>query len=426
MNETRYRPINVFAVMFFAVLFGLFISYVNVSFLSYLSILTIGLLFSCYLSFMFRQPSIVIKIILFSLSVRVVLFIILKIHSYQSGLDGFFPGDVDALTYHFDAVKALNAYSWYEALQGNLNYTKFVAFLYDMLLIDMNIPQLINIAGSVLCIPLLFELGNRVAGKKAGMTAAIIWSLFPSAMFWSVSLLKDSFVVLGAILSCFLILSFEKQKIKMMEMILGLSGVILIGFMRPQFILAVAIPIIVLIGLQFLKGQGTFLRSLILIIAAAALIIPSASGDIIAEHLDQSTSEEGVEHINEVALDGGSGIELVTHFPPWIRWAVQYPFSLFAPFPWQWFSFSQGLYLLSAVEMIFLYCIYYLIWKNRKEIIQSQSGKLIVWYSLSLYLAVSFSLPNIGSIYRYRLAAVALLLPLVFITKKQESRKKIE
>ncbi len=63
--------------------------------------------------------------------------ILLKIYSYEVGLDGFYPGDVDAYSYHQDALDAIRSHSWIQALEGNLAYTFFVAFLYSIFGPDM-------------------------------------------------------------------------------------------------------------------------------------------------------------------------------------------------------------------------------------------------------------------------------------------------
>jgi len=397
-----------------AMIVGFVISISHLSVLIYVCIVLLTVLLSIFLSTLFGHPKVVVHIILLALSLRIILLIAMKIYSYQNGLDGFFPGDVDALTYHGDAVKALATHSWIEALRGNLSYTIFVAFLYNLFGVDMNIPQLVNLGASVIIIPLLYEMGSRVGGKKFGLAAALLWSLFPSAIFWSISLLKDAFVVLGMVFASFFVFAMSKRSLNIVDVLIGLSGVVIISYMRPQFLLAISIPILIFMVFQFFKGRGRFFRNMVFIVAAATIFSVTSAGDIISDTFDDSTSEEGVERISEIALDGGSGIPIVTQFSPEIRWLVQLPFSIFAPFPWQWFSFSQGLYILSALEMICWYILYYTIWKNRKEILANQYGKMILMYAGSIFLAVSFSLPNIGSIYRYRLAAMAILLPLIF------------
>ncbi|TDL32514.1 hypothetical protein E2R51_07435 [Jeotgalibacillus sp. S-D1] len=408
-----------------AILLGLIVSFSNPSVLIYSVIVLFSALLAISLSTFFQHPTVLIKIILAAISVRLILLIGLKIYSYQNGLDGFFPGDVDALSYHGDAVKALATHSWFDALRGNLSYTIFVGFLYNLFGIDMNIPQLINLGASVIIVPLLYEIGDRVGGKKFGLAAVLLWTLFPSAIFWSISLLKDAFVVLGMVLASFLVISLSKRSVRLSDLIIGASGVALISYMRPQFLLAIAIPIVLYMAFQFLKGRGRFVRNLVIFVVAIGIFSASAAGDIVVETFGNSTSEEGVDRINEIALEGGSGIHIVTLFPAEIRWLIQLPFSIFAPFPWQWLSFSQGIYVLSALEMLCWYFLYYFIWKNRKEIFSSSTGKIIFFYASSIFLAVSFSLPNIGSIYRYRLAAMAILLPLIFY-KKGDKKKKVD
>ena len=75
----------------------------------------------------------------------------------------------------------------------------------------MNIPQLFNLGSSVLIVPLIYKLGNRVGGKNAGIAAAILWSLYPSSILWSISLLKDMFITLGMVLFLFLVLGISER-----------------------------------------------------------------------------------------------------------------------------------------------------------------------------------------------------------------------
>lgn len=396
-----------------AVAIGALISLQDVTISLYTGIVLVFFALAFLLSAFFQQPKIVMRIVLFGLTVRVLMMLVLKLYSYSTGLDGFFPGDVDAYAYHGDALAAIQSNSWLQALEGNLSYTVFVAFLYSLFGPDMNVPQLINAGASLLLIPLLYELGNRAGGRRAGVAAAFLWSVFPSATFWSVSLLKDGFVVLGMILAAFFILGLNRNNIRVHEALLGLSGVIMIGFLRPQFLLAVALPVVFIVVRQLIKGRHHFLRNTLILVICAGFAAATTAGDIISEALTDSTSAEEVESTDEIALEGGSGIPLVTMFPPEVRWIVQFPFSVFAPFPWQWFSVSQGLYILSGAEMMVWYALYFSMWRRRRELLAGSDSKILLLYALAIFLAVSFSLPNIGSIYRYRLAALAVLLPLV-------------
>jgi hypothetical protein len=407
-----------------AVSLGIFLSFNNFIVNIYLIIVLLSFSIAIALSGLFKHPKSVIKIIFIAISVRIIIMIFLKIYSFDNGLGGFFPGDVDALVYHGDALDAIRTHSWIKALEGNLEYTYFVAFLYNIFGPDMNVPQLINLGASVIIVPLIYELGNRVGGKKAGTIAAILWSLFPSAIFWSISLLKDAFVTLGMVLSGFLVLGISGNKLNARDMSLGIGGIIIVSFMRPQFLLAISIPIIIIILFQLFKGHGTFLRNTVFFIVGIVLFSTLFAGENLLQTVGNSTSQAEVDRINQIALEGGSGIRFVTLFPPEIRWIVQLPFSIFAPFPWQWLSVGHGLYRLSGLEMIVWYVLYYFIWKNHKIIISKNTGRVIMLYAFSIFIAVSFSLPNLGSIYRYRLAALTLLLPLVFYKTFNKKERK--
>ena len=403
---------------------GFLVSFNDMSVNIYILIILLTLSLSTLISILFKHPPIVIQLIILALSVRIMIFLFLKLQSYQLGLDGFFPGDVDAYAYHGDSLEAIRSASWIQALEGNLPYTYFVAFLYKTMGVDMIFPQLFNLGASVLVVPLIFELGRRFNGIKAGVIASVLWSIFPSAIYWSVSLLKDSFTNLGMVLAAFLILGISQRKFRRMDLYLGVSGIIIVSYMRPQFLLAIAIPMLVVIGYQFLKGKAHFIRNMILILCCIGFFGAAASGDVIRDRLEDSTTTEGIERTNDIALEGGSAIQFLTAVPSEVKWIAQLPFTILAPFPWQWFNFGQIIYFLSALEMIGWYLIYSYMWKKRSALRQNKTGLILLVYAFSIFIAVSFSLPNLGSIYRYRLSALTLLLPLVY-TKAggQESRK---
>lgn len=407
-----------------AAFIGALVAFGDILFNLYISILLAAFCLSVLLAVLFKHPKIVILLVLFALSIRVFMMVLLKMYSFHVGLDGFYPGDVDAYAYHGDALSAVYSHSWLQALEGNLSYTVFVAFLYNHFGPDMNIPELINLGASILMIPLIYELGNRIGGQKVGTTAALLWSVFPSAIFWSISLLKDTLLALGMLLCAFLLLGISGEKLNRNDVCLGIMGIFLVSLMRPQYLLSVSLAIFIMMVFQFFKGNRHFLRNTLLILLAVSIIGTTTAGDIITEEIDDSTTEEGVNRLNEIALDGGSGIEVVTRFPSEIRWLVQLPFSIFAPFPWQWLSVSEGIYLISGLEMIVWYIIYYSIWKNRKIVLKGHSGKILLLYAFSIFIAVSFSLPNIGSIYRYRFAALILLLPLTLFRPSEKRDEK--
>ncbi len=118
-----------------------------------------------------------------------------------------------------------------------------------------------------------------MGGREVGTTATLLWCLFPSSIFWSVSLLKDTFVALGMVLSAFLILGISKERINAKESLIGIAGIVITSFMRPQFLLAIALTIGMVILFQFLKGKGHFLRNTVFILIAVGMIGASSAGN---------------------------------------------------------------------------------------------------------------------------------------------------
>ena len=69
-----------------------------------------------------------------------------------------------------------------------------------------------------------------------------------------------------------------------------------------------------------------------------------------------------------------------------------------------------------------MYACYYAIIAGRKRWARDASSRALVACALAVYLAVSFSLPNLGSIYRYRIAGNILLLPVAIALHTRVAR----
>lgn len=127
----------------------------------------------------------------------------------------------------------------------------------------------------------------------------------------------------------------------------------------------------------------------------------------------RSLQEDSWEGAQATALSGGSGIALLSRVPARARWIAQLPYVLLAPFPWQWMTVGSGINRLVSLEMALWYLfIAGMLARKRVWMDNSVSKSLIIW-ALSIALAVSFSLPNLGSIHRYRVSATVVVIPLM-------------
>lgn len=381
----------------------------------YLSLLLVGLVGAACFSVLLGQPPRVLGLVLFAWLVRVTLMGLLKAYSYSFGLNGFYPFDADALNYHrWATTAAAMGPEWAQAIEGMSTYLYIVAGIYRFAGPDLNLPELLNLSLSLLLVPLVYELASRIGGARAGVLAAILWGILPSGVMWSISLMKDIWVVLGVVLTSFGVLAATRRRPSVVELVAGVLGLAVLAFIRPPYLL---IPVLAL-GVLILLRQAAPAVTLVFVVGAGLAIAGLAANGVavtqylIAE-LVRSTSEEGVEQLGQIAASANTGIPLLIGLSPGVRWIVQFPFSVFAPFPWQWGVMGSGFGRLSALEMMALYVLYFQVWRYRREVWATPEGKVVLVMAFCVFLAVSFSLPNIGSIYRYRWPALALLLCVV-------------
>jgi hypothetical protein len=139
------------------------------------------------------------------------------------------------------------------------------------------------------------------------------------------------------------------------------------------------------------------------------IIIVSPIGQSALSLASELQSEQSWERAQDIAFSGGSGITVLASVPGTYRWVAQLPFVLFAPFPWEWLTIGSGASRLVGFEMAVTYLMMYLLARRFKKA-KSAGARSLLIFAFSLALATSFSLPNLGSIHRYRTPAVVLFL----------------
>lgn len=364
-----------------------------------------GLIAAECLSLVMRQDSRARLIILLGWAARNVALVLLIL---AGGGDHYLRA-ADATNYHNWAQYLLSVGG--NAQQYGLPvFTNFVALLYKTLGIDPNLVDIVHSAAGVLTIPLLCELSTRVGGKKAGHLAAWMLALYPSHILWSVSGTKDIWVVFGTVMTAYLLVGIESGNRRAGDWPLFVVGLLLIAYLRFQYVLSIAIAVL---GATAMAAQNRKRRDYGNAFMAAVLavtIAASTMGQKAVALVRQLRTEEAWERSQEIAFAGGSGIRVLALVPARFRWVAQFPFALLAPFPWQWLTIGTGTNQIAAVETAITYLMIFVIVVRGRMSKSIPGVRALLSYALANVLAVSFSLPNLGSIHRYRAPAVVLLI----------------
>ncbi len=308
---------------------------------------------------------------------------------------------------------------------------------------------------------LAIELANdKKVGRYAGIIAGLLFIIFPSALSWYGQIHKDSFAIAGTLLMLLVwikIIHKPIDKIAWLWVFLGGSGaILLIGIVRPYgltLLLFVSIGLIVLMfftGLLSKNYKNTMKRlipslTIIALIFSGVIVVKEQSGQLhrtallIAQQGDPHSQQkwqwqesayipDKIEHYIETAartrryminydlqvsagstMDAGTAPENITEVMAFLPKALLN--SVLAPFPPEWFAHKSIIKLLVTGEMMIYYFsflgLFFLIRFNRK---------LTVWvalyFALSFMLILGFTIPNLGTLYRYRFAYFSIILML--------------
>jgi hypothetical protein len=300
---------------------------------------------------------------------------------------------------------------------------------------------------------LVFKLGERVFGYRAGLLAAVIVALWPSFLLHTTQLLRDPLLIVAFLtLMLSLVLCLQRDYPWQRGLLWGLLSAMAIVIIRivrlPMWdvlyaiIALAALFLIIRLATQRRLSLGTVGFAAITITAMlvtphfqprfrnqtyvkqSRLIIPEEVQKLsVAEQIaarrrafelqlneagDAVPSEAGSNLRGQVRLDSLS--DIIRHLP---RALVV---GFFAPFPNMWLSAGRqvglGGRLLSGFETVFTYMIEFLallgLWTKRKE--------LTAWFLFSAvvfsFIALGLVVTNIGALYRLRYPFWALLVVL--------------
>lgn len=310
--------------------------------------------------------------------------------------------------------------------------------------------------------------------RKVAVVATIPFAFFPSAMLWYTQIHRDSYYILGLVLFIYGLLLITNRmnynNFAVKGFISSLSGLIMIWLVRPHsleifFYTSLLLSILIILSLVIMSCKKilswkqsliklVFLVLLVIIIfplketegSSKYLSIPEAITDVElvgeirvaeADKMHQWSRvtwllEKIDNHFYSMALlrtvifpirfgEAASSIDFdvsfysINDFIFYLPRALQIAFL--APFPVDWFqegghASTTFFRRVSAFEMVFTYLMLlslsYGLWIWRKKI----EMYILILFCTIMLLPIVYSVPNMGTVYRYRYGYIMLLVSL--------------
>ena len=360
--------------------------------------------------------------------------------------------------------------SWQLLLHGLPGNMIIISALYAMFGHDPALIIPVNAAVHALGGLLIFLLARELAGKEpigtyAGIVAASLFVIFPSALNWFGQLHKDGYAIAGSLLILLMWVKAvrgPKHNVGWLVLVVGhFFGVLLVGSVRPQNLqillfatlgawLTIVITAALRRQLDHIKKLAVFfiITAIVLIGGMTVLTwertVLSETGKIITSEnyssyifyanyksenwqwKDSAWFPDIIEHRVEIAakirvgmIDFGlkdkaksmidedvmpqNMVEVVSYLPRALQVAM------FAPFPSSWLANISITRMVAAGEMFIYYLcvpgILLLLWYNR-----SPAVLLSIYFAGFFLLVYGFIIANLGTLYRLRYGYLFVML----------------
>ena len=318
------------------------------------------------------------------------------------------------------------------------------------------------------------------ADRKAAFIAALPYVFFPSAMLWYTQIHRDGYNILGMLLFVFGILKIFKSDSNTghqrwsegLGLLAAISGILLIWLVRPHalnifyyVLMLIMLLLILYLSILVMQRKTHFKSALIKILSLGLILLvifslSNTEGTSKYQREPQIEIDEDYQWVRTKWLPGAidnyfysmavirsveypekygetaSGIDYDVSMHSFTDYIFYLPRSLqiafLAPFPSDWFK--EGKYdsttffrKVSAFEMLFIYmalaALAYGAWVWRKRI----ETYIVLTFCTIMMLPTVFTVPNVGTIYRYRYGYLMLLVSLgvaAFYQLVQTAREK--
>jgi len=338
-----------------------------------------------------------------------------------------YEGAVDGVVYYYKSTT--DSFSWENFMfgEGTTNIINF-AILYQMIFPDSYHAMKITVSMVGMIGVYIFYRASILYLEQDDIRIFYALALYPTILFWTSLIAKDSFVLLGVAFYAYGVVGWHKFG-QTRYLLWGAFGVWFASFMRLWYGPILVAPLIIF----FLnKKSGWMSKIIFAVIVVFSLFILSS---IFSERLKIENTEDLMKQTNNISqsfVQGGSGQAVETVSSPAQMIALM-PFGLFTalfrPLPGE---ILNAFGLIAGFENLFLLWLLYSAMKNiqikdiTEPVILWAIALIIIWGSIYGFA----SMGNLGSAVRYRVPIlpllVALLLYLYFKSSYQISKVKFK
>ena len=357
---------------------------------------------------------------LFIFSFLIHLLVTLLIHYFH-----FYPfGNLDDLYYHETAVGLAEQFR-----QGNFSlsnfslpnyYPVYLGIIYALFGPFMLIGKAIGIILSSLTAVIIYLIIRELnRSKKIAFLIALLSNFYPSYLYYSSLLLKDTLVVPLSLFGLWLIIKLIK-KIDLKILIIFFLNTLALFYIRNYT--AVILFLTFFLSLLISKESKDFRKILTfptIILITCFFPYFLGYGYFGFNFFSRLLNPETITQVRETVYSiGGSAVGLNLDFSTFFTFLKTYFLSftnvLLGPLPWQMKTISTQL---AAIETIPWYFLLFFIIKGLLKSSFLKASLPLLIFGLGLIAAIAFFSDNLGANTRLRMAAflsLFCLLPLVF------------
>jgi hypothetical protein len=364
---------------------------------------------------------------LFAFLLRIVATLILHYYSIQIGREGYYPfsvGSDDRFHYGIATEVAFRLRESYfvepQVFMG-FYYPVFLGMFYAVSGASLLAGQLLNAwLGALTVIP-VYLLTRRLSNNctKASL-ASLLVALYPSHIFNSTQLLKDSLVVLLGLIALYELVSLLQRfnVIGTARLLLWLIALVLLrGYVAYSLVLVTAVSL--LFSLHFSRPRRAFYL-IALVLVAGLTLSAMGRGFLGIRQIVAMLNPEFLSSFRETAYSiGGSSLGLRLDYSSPLTFlrggSVSLMYLVLAPFPWQIRSLEWGL---AGLEMLGWYAILPLVLKGSVTAISKPLHRPVLLLALGLFIAIALFSDNIGANTRLRMLPLICLMILAISTSR--------
>ncbi|RDV16077.1 hypothetical protein DXT99_05245 [Pontibacter diazotrophicus] len=276
---------------------------------------------------------------------------------------------------------------------------------------------------------LVNKLSNYFPGTAK---AAVISFLFiPSVVFWSSGIIKESFIMGGMgmlVGSCLELLQPGTTRVKIKYMLLALVGVLLIWYVKYFVAIALGFFLLSVFVLKILntakalEGISVYLKvvAAVLLFIGIAFVSSRLNYNLNFSQMPVTVYNNYLEY--RLISEEKPSINLPTLEPTYFSFVIHAPLAFFnillRPFLWEVYN---PVTFVAAIENTFVLILLLLFcWDAFRNKIRFSSNNYLlpatVCYILLMGILLAYSMPNFGTLSRYRIVFLPFLLYLLFLS----------